>query len=92
MKVYTNSENDRTVYIGYGYEIMPMARSMIKHESKCHNTNRPCYYHSYYYRLPENMLKHVVHSIIIYPDGEWEILGPSRTCARVLGLNEGSDF
>lgn len=92
MRVYNNLENDNTMYIGYGYEIMPMARSMIKHERKCYNANRPCYFGSYYYELPKNMLKHVVHSIIIYPDGEWEILWPSRTCAEVLRLNEGSDF
>lgn len=86
MRVYTNSENDRTMYIGYGHEIMPMARSMIKHERKCHNANRPCYLETYYFKCPANMRKYSVYSIIIYPDGWWYIASPSGTCAEVFGL------
>lgn len=92
MKVYTNSENDRTMYIGRGYEIMPMVKSMIKHEYKCYKANRPCYLETFYFKCPANMNKDCVYSIIIYPDGRWDIAWPSRTCAEVLGLNEGSDI
>lgn len=92
MKVYTNSENDRTMYIGYGYEIMPMVRSMIKHERKCCKANRPCCFEGFFCSLPSNMHKDCVYGIIIYPDGYWDVSWPSRTCAEVLGLDEGSDF